>query len=516
LFFWHFARLSNLKFSESFDQFQLMKLTILNILLLVFFPLNIWATEWFVDNTANGLNNGQSWGNAWESFADINWPEINPGDTIYISGGAVSKTYYEKLTVSVSGTSGNPITITAGVDANHNGAVIIDGGDARNCIVVDNKKYINISYIQFRNGGQNSGNGTIHIDNCQAIKVEFCNFEEINTHGAVFIEQSSNCIIGYNTITTLTNTSVQVDGIYGQKNNGNFYEYNHISVLNNNNGPHCDAIQLYQGNNYTIRGNTILVENNSDNNKQGIFCTDNSGTSYIYNNLVIYDTMAWGSLIAHWNVNTGFTGTVRIYNNTSVSLSEKGHCVQVVGDNNAIIKNNIFWRQNSTITPATYGAGDKKINFIVGNVDYNIYYCDAGTDIIYYNGSSINLDEWQDLGHGTHSKRINPSLSNDYRPNSEDAPPVDEGINLSNIFADDIDGTPRPQGAAWDIGAYEYYIGMPSPDSGQGGSGGGGCFITAAGFESNSWVSLMTAAGCIIMLLMPVIWKVISYQIVLR
>jgi len=45
------------------------------------------ATDWYVDNTASGANTGTSWTDAWQSFTDISWGSIAPGDTVYISGG---------------------------------------------------------------------------------------------------------------------------------------------------------------------------------------------------------------------------------------------------------------------------------------------------------------------------------------------------------------------------------------------------------------------------------------------
>ena len=45
------------------------------------------AADWYVDNGANGANNGTSWTHAWESFSSTNWSVVSPGDTLYISGG---------------------------------------------------------------------------------------------------------------------------------------------------------------------------------------------------------------------------------------------------------------------------------------------------------------------------------------------------------------------------------------------------------------------------------------------
>jgi hypothetical protein len=437
------------------------------ILTIVFllFPYFAWAGIWYVDNLASGLNNGNSWQNAWGSFADIVWNKINSGDTIFISGGSHSKNYFEALIVGASGAFKKPITITGGIDDNHDGTVIIDGEDKRNCIVVENEHHVEISYIRCDNGKGE----TIRVDESESIKIDSCVFENINTQGAVTIEESFDCIISFNIITTEKNTSTQVDGIYAQKNDGNIYENNHIKILNNNYAPHCDAIQLFQEKNFIVRGNTIIVENASTANKQGIFCTNNYGQNYIYNNLVIYDTEAYASLIGFINFSGAYTGTVQIYNNTSVSLSGAGWAVAVIGDSNAKIKNNIFLKLNSNSTPVLYGESGNKISFVPGNVDYNLYYAKGATDIISYNGTTLNLIEWQNLNHGANSVNASAGLDSEYKPDDPNDPPVDSGINLSAIFTKDLDGNRRGQGSAWDIGAYEY----PSGNSGGGGGGGG-------------------------------------------
>ena len=43
-----------------------------------------------------------------------------------------------------------------------------------------------------------------------------------------------------------------------------------------------------------------------------------------------------------------------------------------------------------------------------------------------------------------------------YRPSTAGSPGVDAGADLSFLFDFDREGSGRPQGSAWDIGAYEY------------------------------------------------------------
>ena len=49
-----------------------------------------------------------------------------------------------------------------------------------------------------------------------------------------------------------------------------------------------------------------------------------------------------------------------------------------------------------------------------------------------------------------------PALDAQFRPLNRHSPLIDAGADLSRFFSADIEGTPRPQGKAWDVGAFEY------------------------------------------------------------
>src|SRR4051794_16346012 len=96
--------------------------------------------KFYIDDALRSSGTGTSWQAAWNSFAAIDWTIVHPGDTVYVSGGNVSQTYTATLNVRASGAAAAPITVTAGVDAGHDGQVIIDGqGTLRNAITIWNR-----------------------------------------------------------------------------------------------------------------------------------------------------------------------------------------------------------------------------------------------------------------------------------------------------------------------------------------------------------------------------------------
>jgi hypothetical protein len=165
---------------------------------------------WYVDSSVASSGNGQSWATAWKSFSSIQWSGINPGDTLYISGGPSgnTKTYTESWSVQKGGTAGQPITI--GVDAadpNHNGIAVFDydaKGDsaAVNGITVS-RDYITVdgnvageNHIQIknlRNIYDRNAAYALYADSVEGTVVDHVTF--INNNGPVRLQYSTKATI---------------------------------------------------------------------------------------------------------------------------------------------------------------------------------------------------------------------------------------------------------------------------------------------------------------------------------
>ena len=85
------------------------------------------------------------------------------------------------------------------------------------------------------------------------------------------------------------------------------------------------------------------------------------------------------------------------------------------------------------------------------------------SDIILF-GPEGSLADWGEIGSGSvmifddnfYELSASPSLDADHRPDDASDPVVAAGFDLSSLFTTDKDGVSRPQGSAWDIGAYEF------------------------------------------------------------
>jgi parallel beta-helix repeat protein len=417
------------------------------------------GANWYVDNAVSTSGNGTSWSTAWKNFSNINWTSVKPGDTIYISGGSSSKTYYEILIVNDDGTATAPITITKGINAGHNGTVIIDGQMTRGSGVdIRDDNYIVIRGLTVKNHIDQEGvrKGQIFVSNSTGSVIENNNLY-VTAHGGVFLQNNTNVIVRNNTITTPTYTTAQTDGVYSQYNTGNIYEGNTIILSNGEPDGHDDGFQSYQDRSITFRGNYIKQDNTKTNHVGNIYIANSYGTMWVYNN-VVYSPNASNSLIFLDNSMDNSPTVVgdavlRAYNNTLYG-GEWG-VINIQDSPNSVLQNNIIVsnfrdatavRIKGTLPPAA-------------NINYNLYYTPNSTQPFWRESTNTyyTFVQWQGLGYDTNGKNTDPKLKDisaeDFHLQST-SPAIDAGTTISEVTTDK-DGTTRPQGSAYDIGAYE-------------------------------------------------------------
>ena len=103
---------------------------------------------------------------------------------------------------------------------------------------------------------------------------------------------------------------------------------------------------------------------------------------------------------------------------------------------NIVIKNNMILEQRGQTIEIDSSSAD---------ADYNLFYNSDGSDPL---GAPYTHDIW----------KINPLFINpvngDFRLQAA-SPAIDAGVSLKNV-TQDLNGIPRPQGAGFDIGPFEY------------------------------------------------------------
>jgi len=182
------------------------------------------------------------------------------------------------------------------------------------------------------------------------------------------------------------------------------------------------------------------------------------------------------------------------YNNTFYN-NQVAVSMQTSGTNppqNIRIKNNIFY--DTRATASNVMVHGESSDAIPTELDYNIYVTgNTKNDILRFDG----IYGWRTLaeiqatpGWELNGQQIDPQFVNisygigvnshlndmQIQPTS---PAKDAGVSLSGDFTTDKTGLTRPQGAAWDIGAYE--VRVPPGRVGRGVNARGGIF--SGGFQ---------------------------------
>jgi hypothetical protein len=230
-------------------------------------------------------------------------------------------------------------------------------------------------------------------------------------------------------------------GLYNVTVRGNTISFTHSGGTDCSQGSGMDALGQMplstHDSNYLIENNVIHDMGCSNGSESSHGMALGALHSATIRNNVIYNVpgTAWG--IVAWTRETGVTPNnqrIRIYNNTVYGAG--GGLAFSDFDDAPVVRNNLL------------------VN-VTDSIDGNPPRIDSDYNLLSPSGSQ--------LPEGSHSFVLSSTAEIFANPDGGDfhlvlgSPAIGKGANLyATGFATDISGTPRPQGAAWDIGAYEF------------------------------------------------------------
>lgn len=196
---------------------------------------------------------------------------------------------------------------------------------------------------------------------------------------------------------------------------------------------------------YDVKSN-LLIEGNyiHDRGGAGIDIQNQNG-AVIRNNILVSDAAFGINLIAPSDpLPYDISNDVKVYNNTFYNTP------QAFSSNNAT---NVVFKNNLNIGSGP--GGFSKLSSGTVSSDYNIYVQGGGLG-----GGWVEGPNSQAVSSGA-SFFVSPGSNFQLLSNST---AVDRGTNLTSTgFSNDYSGLSRPQGQAWDVGAYEYPGGGTNP-----------------------------------------------------
>lgn len=460
-------------------------------------PRYTFAADYFVSTTGSDTNLGEI-STPWKTLQKAA-NTATAGDTIYIRGG----TYNERVVINHSGNTDGYITFT-----NYNQETpIIDGTGIAlytdGLIKIYQHSYIKVINLTFIN----APGPAVYVHSSNHIQILNCHTRNSLSSG-IGIWSSDSVLVDGNTVVNARNAA-------------NGYEES-ISIARttnfevSNNDVSMDGVTTYLGNegidvkessrngrvhhnlihDYGSAGGALYIDawaaglngsqslsdidvyaNKVSNAGAIVVGSERGGTVEnvnIFNNIVI-NSVAGGVIIA--DTGSGPHGpriNINIFNNTIYKFKNNGSGgIYLTSEymTNIVVKNNLVYVNNHN-----NGIAASSVSLLSQiKADHNMVYHDQG----YYGAimcsleypSCVELSEYIDPNY--------PDINNNYRADPKfidislydvqllpDSPAIDKGTDLTGmgVVIDHIDTT-RPQGAFFDIGAYEYRVSIPSPSS---------------------------------------------------
>ena len=377
---------------------------------------------------------------------------IAPGDTAYVRSGT-----YVGCHVYNSGQPGAPSTLKNDV-----GATVIVNGPGPSClygsaIELEAPSGLLLSYWVIEGlevtGGAQYG---IDVRHTSYITVRGCYMHHNGDTGVDFWESDymtvENCESGYNT---------NQHGIYGSDDpdyatiRGNRLHHNPRAGLHMNGGNYRDD-RIPR---YALIEDNQLWENGPN---AGAINGDGLSDSIIRNNLLYNNHLLGIALYATQAAQGGSYN--KVYNNTIVQASDANWALQFPSAQGSrpnptgnSVFNNVLYHPNTV-----YGSIKVWGTAALSASDYNVV-----TNHFLIANNNLTFTQWQGYGFDAHSFISTPTAlfvdpaNNNYHLKAG-SPAINAGTTLADV-TDDLEGTARPQGAAYDIGCYEAASGPVPP-----------------------------------------------------
>ncbi len=491
-----------------------MKNTISTILILIISVCSFAQTNYYVATTGNNSDNG-SISTPWKTI-QYGVSQLNIGDTLNIMAG----TYIGKIDLTISGTSGQEITIR-----NYNNDIVTISGttlsDYEYLLKIENVDYVNIKGLKFQDYQKLDAIGILVINssNISILNNEFSNIDYSSTAVGQTPNSSQNSqpiiAFGRDPLNSINNLVINGNIIHDCETgwseclsiNGNIdgFEVKNNHIYNNTNIPivaighegECSDPTLDQARNGLIKNNnihdnpsayaaaggiyidggkSITIENNTSyNNDYGIEvgCENNgnapndpSASNITVRNNLIYNNKVSGIALGGYNYPTsGKVETTTITNNTlfnnDTDNSYNGELL-ISYVENSIIENNIIYANNTDKVLIISGNANPTLS-----LNYNLFYTSSGSNDIVIEINGVEYNEFSTYQTGTsqdvNSNFSNPLFINETIPNPDlhlntGSPAINSG-NPSFVAGTsevDMDGEIRIHNSIVDCGADEY------------------------------------------------------------
>ena len=276
----------------------------------------------------------------------------------------------------------------------------------------------------------------------------------------------NSCQISENEITSLSGDEPGTDHDYIDAWGTNTiirhnYMWNNTSNACDGYDCHMDCIQTWNttANGTEVSKNITFDRNVCFNHMEGVIVQDNAGNGDVADWTVTNNVFAYGP----WDDGSGHlaaAGTVHPWcwvfedGNLGSGVFANNTCIDGMAgfrntNGSSIYKNNIYYLSSTGSVYSNAGSSSTGAN--------NLYYVVGQTLTATYPGDIVNKKPiFISFGNGSANQRCigcNFSLQ-------ATSPAIDHGVNTSPLVGFDLKGVTRPQGEAYDIGAYEIIPGQ--------------------------------------------------------